>query len=64
VRYGYGQLGRREFRVGQLYQIDPNGLVTLLKKINRLEKCDAESTHFLQTAAKVGDLEEMGLLGE
>ena len=46
----------------RLSQIDPNGLVPLLKKINRLEKCDAESTHFLQTAAKGGGLEEMGSL--
>jgi len=51
------------FSVVRLSQIDPNGLVPLVKKVSRLEKCEAKPNHFLQTAAKGGGLEEMSPLG-
>jgi len=38
----------------RLYKVDPNGLVTLMKKISRLEKCDPKPTHFFPAAAKGG----------
>ena len=47
----------------RLSQIDPNGLVPLVKQISRLEKCDPKPTHFLHTAALGGWVEEMGPAG-
>jgi len=49
--------------VVRLSPIDPNGRVPLVKKISRLEKCEAEPNHFLQTAAFGGGLQEMSPLG-
>ena len=47
----------------RLLKSTPFGLVPLVKKISWLEKCDLKRTHFLQTAARGGGLEEMGSLG-
>ena len=46
-----------------LLEVDPIGLVPLVKKIGRLEKCKHDLSHFHHIAAFGGDVVEMSTFG-
>jgi len=54
---------QRFIKIVRLFEIDPNCVVPLVKKISWLEECDPKPTHLLRTTALGGGSEQMSSQG-